>query len=78
MFSENCGSTLETWKDGYIFGDSEWGFCFDNSECDTYLGGSTGMCLYLGNLESWFYFGDSKMFSNVEYGIEFEALTQDR
>ncbi len=58
--SGNCGSTLESWIDGYIFGDLKCGFWLDNSQCDTYLGNSTGMWLYLGDLESWVYFGDLK------------------
>uniref|UniRef100_UPI00358EF0D1 ubiquitin-protein ligase E3C isoform X2 n=1 Tax=Myxine glutinosa TaxID=7769 RepID=UPI00358EF0D1 len=72
--SENCGSTLETWKDGYIFGGSEWGFCCDDSECDTYLGGSTGMWLYLGNLESWFYFGDSTCGVHLGDSLDSKAM----
>ena len=44
----------------FYFGDLKCGFWLDNSQCDTYLGNSTGMWLYLGDLESWVYFGDLK------------------
>ena len=60
--SGNCDSTLESWFDGYIFGDLKCGFWLDNSQCDTYLGNSTGMWLYLEDLESWVYFGDLKCY----------------
>ena len=58
--SGNCGSTLETWINGYIFGDLECGFWLDNSQCDKYHGDSTGMWLYLRDFESLVYFGDLK------------------
>ena len=54
--------SLRDFVSWFYFEYLKCGFWIDNSQCDTYLGNSTGMWLYLEDLESWVYVGHLKLF----------------